>query len=209
MQCRKDIDLAMDLQVNPQFEDIDTRLTCRLGESVNFNFTWPAVHLSRGSLILDRRANSQLTARIDGPLEQNTPVTWSSSDPDICAVDQDGYLKAGREFGQAVITASFELDGETYFNTCEINVKVPVDKVSLNRRTMRLNAGGTGQLSANVSPRGASYKDVTWHTENDSIAAVDENGRVTAISPGSTVIYALTVDGYYRASCNITVGGER
>ena len=207
IQFHKDIDIALDLRLNPDLENLDTTFTCTLGESTEFKCTWPAVYLSNHEMTLDRRADSQLTARIDAPEGQKTPLTWISSDPEICAVDQDGYLKAGHAFGEAVITASFTLGGKTYEDSCDIHVKVPAEKVSLNRRSLRLDTGETKQLKATVSPGKATYRDVTWHTESPGVAAVDENGLVTALAPGETAVYAVTVDGYYRASCRITVGG--
>ncbi|MBQ6066796.1 MAG: Ig-like domain-containing protein, partial [Clostridia bacterium] len=60
-------------------------------------------------------------------------------------------------------------------------------------------------LKATVSPRKASVQTVTWYSEDESIARVDENGVVTAVAPGKTVIYALSDDGYFRASCKTEV----
>lgn len=207
LQFKKDIALEMDLRVDPALEDINTRLSCTLGESTNFSFTWPAVVLSAKETTMNKRASSQLTARVDAPKGQETPLVWQSSDPAVCAVDGDGYLKAGRDFGEAVISASFELDGVTYTGECAVHVKVPVEKNSLNREKLRLAPGETKQLKAKVSPNNAAYKDVVWYTEDGAVAAVDADGVVTAVAPGKTVVYALTVDGYYRSSCAVTVKG--
>ena len=210
LQFKRDVDARLNLTLEPQFSSLGgTVLSIPLAQSANFRFTWPAITLSAHERTMSMRENSQLTARIDAPDGQETPYTWESSDPDVCAVDEDGYLKAGREPGEAVISASFELDGVTYTDECAISVKVPVEKAKLNRRSLKLGAGETKQLTANVTPRNASYKDVTWHSENPEIAIVSENGLVTAVAPGKASIYALSVDGYYRSSCTITVtGGE-
>jgi len=209
LRFKRDIDVFAELLLDPAFSPAGkVSLQFTLGENTNFSFIWPAVTLSKHEMILDRRANSQLTARIDAPLGQETPITWDSSDPDICAVDQDGYLKAGRETGEAVITVTFELDGKVYSDECAIHVKVPAENVKLNRRTLKLEAGGTKQLTAKVSPKKATYQDaLIWRSENPDVATVDANGLVTAVAPGQATVYVLAEDGWFRSSCVVTVSG--
>ena len=50
-----------------------------------------------------------------------------------------------------------------------------------------------------------TVKSVTWYTEDPDIAKVDENGAVTGVAPGKTTVYALSDDGWFRASCEVTV----
>jgi len=210
LRFKRDVDARLDLALEPQFSSLgSTTLSLPLAESANFRFTWPAAVLSSHERVMDPRGNSQLTVRLDAPNGQETPHVWASSDEAVCSVDQEGYLKAGREPGEAIISVSFELNGKTITDECAISVKVPAEKTKLNRRSLKLDPGEARQLKATVTPKNASYKDVTWHSENPDIAIVDENGTITALRPGQTSVYALSVDGYYRASCAMTVtGGE-
>jgi len=219
LQFKQDYDVDMELRLARDFDAADGAIfSCTLGESTNFSFTWLGVTLSARERTMDLSDNSQLTARIDAPGGQNTPLTWTSSDESLCTVDQEGYLKtakkglrkAGRKYGDVTITAFFEHDGEVYADECAVYVKIPVEKAALDRRNISLQPGGTRQMKVTLSPRGATYKEVDWYTENPDIAVVDENGLVRAVGPGKTVIFAVTRDGYYRSSCNVTVaGGER
>lgn len=64
----------------------------------------------------------------------------------------------------------------------------------------------TIQLSATVSPDNATDKKVTWSSANSSIAKVDNNGLVTGVAIGSTVITCQAQDGSgVKATCNVTV----
>ena len=209
LQFKQDYDVDMELRLHEDFDTAgDTNFNCTLGESTNFNFTWLGVTLSSHDMILKKRESKQITARFDAPLAQETPRVWESSDPTICEVDQDGYLKAGREFGDAVITVSFETeDGTVYTDECIVRVKIPVEKATIDRRNITLQPGGTRQMKVTVSPKGATYKDVDWYTQDAEIAEVDQNGLVKAAVPGKTVIYAVTRDGYFYTSCNVTVAG--
>ena len=208
LQFVKDIDAWLDLDINPQLAQVgQAAFNLSLKETTNFKFTWPAVTLSAHERTMNTRENSQLTARIDAPDGQETPITWVSSAPTICAIDQDGYLKSGKETGEAVITVTFELDGEAYSDECAVHVKVPVENIKLDRRTLKLDKGETKQLKATVSPRKATYKSVTWHTGDPAVAVVDENGLITAVAPGTVKVYALAVDGWFRSSCTVIVAG--
>lgn len=44
-----------------------------------------------------------------------------------------------------------------------------------------------------------------WTSSNPSVASVDENGKVTAISKGTTIITVSTIDDKHSYSCSITV----
>jgi len=217
LRFKRDIAVTAQLLLHPAFSpagNVTAQFT--LGENTNFGLIWPGVSLSAHERVMNTRENSQLTAKFDSPWGQETPkeagtkTEWVSSDPAICEVDQEGYLKSGREFGEAVITLSFELDGKTYSDQCAISVKVPVEKAKLSHRSLKLEAGQETQLQAKISPSRATYKDVTWHSDDPAVATVDESGLVTALAPGEASVYALTQDGYYRASCAVTVtgGGE-
>lgn len=46
-------------------------------------------------------------------------------------------------------------------------------------------------LSVNFKPWNASDKKLTWSTNNDTVAVVDENGHVTTRGVGVAVITAL------------------
>ena len=174
-------------------------------ENESYNFVWPQLSLNEHTLDMEPKGSDNLLATLtcDDPTQYD--AVWSSSDESVVTVDEEGYLKAGKNPGTAVITATFEFKGKTYSDSCRINVKKDVESLSLNKRKVSLNAGQTYQLTAKVSPSDATIRTVTWYTTDESIATVDENGVVTAVSPGTVVIYALSDDLYFKSSCEVTV----
>ncbi|QLY78056.1 Ig-like domain-containing protein [Clostridium intestinale] len=81
-----------------------------------------------------------------------------------------------------------------------------VSEISLNKTSSSLNIGEIEDLIATVKPDNASIKDVTWSSSDESVATVDENGKVTAIKAGNTTITAKTIDGSnLTATCDVTV----
>ena len=69
-----------------------------------------------------------------------------------------------------------------------------------------MKKGETATLTATISPENATNKDVEWSSQNSSIARIDQNGKITAVSPGNTVIEAKSEStGTVIATCNLSV----
>ena len=95
------------------------------------------------------------------------------------------------------------MDGEKSA-TCKVSVQaesagtISVTGVSVTDKEISLEEGKEQTLTATVSPSNATNKAVTWGTLDPSIATVDQNGKVTAVAEGSTVITVTTADGAYN-----------
>ncbi len=98
--------------------------------------------------------------------------------------------------------------------TLTVTAKVPVTSVTLDKDTLNLTVGGTGTLTATVSPDTATDKTVIWSSDHPEVATV-ENGTVTAVGAGTAKITVTTEDGNHTATCTVTVtrpssgGGSR
>ena len=81
---------------------------------------------------------------------------------------------------------------------------VAVTSVKLSKSKKSLNIGDTFTLTATVKPDNATDKSVTWSSSDTSVATVDENGVVTAVSEGTATITATASNGV-KADCTVTV----
>lgn len=181
----------------------DLSIAC--SAETNYRFTWPALVLDRHALVLEPKGTGNLNAERICSDPTLYDAVWSSSDESVVYVDDEGYLKAGKNPGSAVITASYEFQGETYSDTCDVTVRISVKSLKLNKHRVRLGVKESFSLDATVSPKDATVKTVTWYTTEPSVVSVDQNGKILALSPGSAVVYALSDDGYYKSSCEVTV----
>ncbi|GAB6394217.1 MAG: Ig-like domain-containing surface protein [Bacteroidales bacterium] len=82
---------------------------------------------------------------------------------------------------------------------------VSVTRVTLNKASLTLETGSTSQLTATVSPAGATNKAVTWSSNNTGVATVSNTGMVTAKTQGTATITVTTVDGGKKAACPVKV----
>ncbi len=83
---------------------------------------------------------------------------------------------------------------------------VAITGVTLDKPTLYFpTAGKTSALTATVSPANTTQsKNITWSSADDTIAAVDKSGKVTAIKGGRTKITAKTANGKTDV-CSVTV----
>lgn len=86
-----------------------------------------------------------------------------------------------------------------------LTVNVVPRHIKLNKTSTGILVGKSEQLIATVIPADAPNKNVTWSSDNTSVASVDSNGIVTGVAKGTANITAKTVDGGYTATCNVNV----
>lgn len=91
--------------------------------------------------------------------------------------------------------------------------EVVITSITIEPTSFVINAGETKQLSVTALPENATNKEkilstLVWHSDNEEVASVDENGMVTAKKYGSTTISASIPDGFVTGSCDVTVNQD-
>ncbi len=82
---------------------------------------------------------------------------------------------------------------------------VAVTGINLTPTTSTATVGGTQQLSVAITPSNATNKNVSYSSNNTSIATVNNDGLVTAIAAGNATISATTIDGGFTDTSIVTV----
>jgi hypothetical protein len=132
----------------------------------------------------------------------NKNITWTSGDTSIATVT-NGEVRGVKE-GSTTITVTTEDGGKTAACTVNVNPQMLVTGVSLNKASSTLASGSTETLTATVLPSNASNKEVTWASDNNTVATVS-NGTVRGVNPGMAEITVTTNDGGYKETCVFTV----
>ena len=129
-------------------------------------------------------------------------LEWSSSDTKIASVDNWGRV-AGIAPGTAKITVKTASGG--YTASCNVTVDPILETaISVDPTELTVYYDEFGTITATVEPSNASYKTVTWSSADETIATVDENGKVKGVGLGSTNITATSKNGL-TAKCKVTV----
>ena len=163
------------------------------------------VTLDRAELTLTEGETETLTATVKPDNADNRKVTWSSDKTEIATVDGAGKVTAVKA-GEAVVTVTTEDGGKTA--TCKVTVKakvVPVTGVDVKPWSVTIGANGTTKLTCTVAPSNATNRNVRWESDNPSVATVDSDGNVRAVSAGVAKVSAVTEDGGFRSGCTVTV----
>lgn len=83
---------------------------------------------------------------------------------------------------------------------------IPVSEISLDNTEVTLDKRTTLQLIATVLPEFCRNNTLTWTSDNEEVATVDENGLITTVDEGTATITATANDGSgVSASCVVTV----
>ncbi len=160
------------------------------------------IKLSQNSATIRVGEGLKLTATFD-PADAAVPaVEWTSSDPEVANVDDNGNVTAF-SIGTARITAT-AADGSGISAYCEITVEaILVEAIDLSSQSLNIQVGESVSLTAIVLPEDATDKAVIWSSSDESVATVDANGKVTALALGNATITASC--GEATATCAVTV----
>lgn len=130
-----------------------------------------------------------LTADYGYTLPENIKVTTNGEEL------KGGYIY-DKETGEVVVS---KVDGDVTITASGVRGETPANGL------IRLNKGETADIATSFQD---SQTPITWTSGNEEVAVVDANGKVTAMSEGTTVITAaagneteyctVVVDGYMR-----------
>ena len=160
-----------------------------------------SVTLDITSTILNTGETLTLTATVKPDNATDKTVTWSSSNSSVATVDANGKVTAVAQ-GTAIVTAKAG-DKTATCTVIVMKTDIPVESITLDKYYLELTEGETGTITATVKPDNATNKTVTWSSSNPTIAAVDQNGIVTALQSGEVIILAKA--GAWTASCMVRV----
>ncbi len=165
-----------------------------------------SIDLNRRTMLMRLGRTSDLTAILEPVDATETTLVWASTDNSIASVDDSGQLTVNvnaNSLGVATVSAT-TVNGLTAY--CEVTV-VPeittVESIAVDE-TLVLTEGDLYTLVATILPADATYPEVTWRSNDTSIAEVSETGVVTAIKAGETKIFASSSNGL-TATCTVTV----
>ena len=100
---------------------------------------------------------------------------------------------------EGTITINYESDSKEFKL---IQTGHPVTELTLNKTSVTLLAGESEILAASAFPLDTK---VQWSSSSPAIASVDQNGKVTGLDNGTTIITVASADGTKTARCEVTV----
>ena len=146
------------------------------------------ISLDKTALELSKGQSSEALKVIYTPADttDDKTVTWSSADEKIATV-KNGVVTA-KATGTTKITATVG----THKAECTVTVNAKLTGIKVTPDKVTVEKGQKANLNVTYLPADTTdEKAVTWKSENESVATVDENGVVTAVAGGKTEITDL------------------
>ena len=157
------------------------------------------ISLDKTALELSKGQSSEALKVIYTPADttDDKTVTWSSADEKIATV------KNGVVTGTTKITATVG----THKAECTVTVNAKLTGIKVTPDKVTVEKGQKANLNVTYLPADTTdEKAVTWKSENESVATVDENGVVTAVAGGKTkVIATAKANNKITAVCEVKV----
>lgn len=161
------------------------------------------ISLDKTALELSKGQSSEAPKVIYTPADttDDKTVTWSSADEKIATV-KNGVVTA-KATGTTKITATVG----THKAECTVTVNAKLTGIKVTPDKVTVEKGQKANLNVTYLPADTTdEKAVTWKSENESVATVDENGVVTAVAGGKTkVIATAKANNKITAVCEVKV----
>ena len=145
-----------------------------------------------GTLWTNTTASYSALVRTNG--NPTYSVVWSSSNPAVFTVSQNGTVHA---VGEGIATLAAEVtaaDGQKLRATMHIQVSTAkVTSLTVNGAN-HLLAGETAVYTASVSTNGSPSYSVKWSSSDPSVLSVEQNGSVRAVGEGTASVIASATD---------------
>ena len=132
-------------------------------------------------------------------------ATFTSADPSVASVDENGLVTALRG-GETVITTT----SGSFKSECAVIVSSPVTTVTLDKTEAQMGKGETLELTATVGPDDINVPyTVTWTTDNPAIVRVTPDAEnparatVAALAGGNAAVTVRA--GEVSATCKVVV----
>ena len=150
---------------------------------------------------------AQINAQVFPENATDKSLTYASSNTDVAAVEQNGKITA-KKAGTADITVTAA--GGKY---ARVSVTVKDKNIAVERITAEILPsttilkGNEAQITTEVFPANATDKSLTYTSSNESVATVDNTGKVTAKATGTTTI-TVSCPNSKSVDISITVAEE-
>ena len=193
----------------------ETTVTAQYGDSSVNKDTVKIIVKGAGSLAFDKVESKikkdgtdtiKATATYNGSTVRNADIKWKSENPEIATVD--GGKITGVGYGTTTVKASWTADnGKTYTNSAEVSVVYDGLYLSEAQNEVAMPQGSKQEIVWTIQNMGEYSKgstgegynpssDVTWKSNDETVATVDSAGVITACN---------LAEGETTASTTVTV----
>lgn len=161
------------------------------------------IELSLDHTILQKGESKQLQVTISPAEASGHKVIYTSSNPSVATVDNEGKIQAIRS-GTTTITVKAEENKVQ--SQITITVYSKVTGISLDQNEIYMQVGDTFQINGSIEPEDANDPTILYESSNTEVATIQESGIITAKQIGETTLLAIANENpNIQAQCKLFV----
>ena len=130
-------------------------------------------------------------------------MSYTSSDPNVLTVDENGNITAVG-IGTAEVAMSSK-DGKITTSKVVEVVVTPVSLDMVDKITLTKEKNSKAKLEAVVQPEDATHVEIEFTSSNEDVATVNSDGEINAVDVGEATITANIKETDLTAECVVTV----
>ena len=163
------------------------------------------VKIIPASLVIAEGVTAQLTAVVT-PATSSQEVEWASQSTGIATVDDNGVVTGISQGSTKIFARSKEDHNKQAFCEVTVNRDPTLRGISFGVSEISLAIGEEYTMNVIYIPSYADNKAVSWTSDNEAVASVSSEGKVTGVSDGVTIVTATSEEGGFTAKCEVIVG---
>ncbi len=165
-----------------------------------------ALHVTPPSAVLNAGGSASFSVTGTGANGQSIPplrINWTTSDPSVATVDDDGALRAGQFEGSTWVVARA---ANGVADSAVVSVHAAVDHIVLSPPSLQLIRGTSSPVAAQLLDAGnhvINDRQAVLSSSDPSVATVSATGAVQGLKVGTTTITATAEGKSATASVSV------
>ena len=160
------------------------------------------INLSASNTTMKKGDSQKLNVEIYPEDAKNHEIEFTSSNTKVLTVDNSGTVLA---VGNGTAKITVKAKENSVSSSLEIQVYTPVIDLELNVEQLTMQEGDSFIIIPSIYPIDASNQNVKYSVENQTIAQVSSDGKITGKSQGTTTVTVTTEDGNITKTITVNV----
>lgn len=160
------------------------------------------LNLSKSSITLGIDAYEKIDTEIIPTNATNKGIIWRSEDSSIATVSSTGLITGKKEGTTNIVATTKDGNHEKFVRV--VVKKIEIEGIELPKNEV-VELGKSKTIEYKILPKNAPSQELVWKSSNESVASIDNKGKITGKKEGKSTITVMTKDEKVKATCTITV----
>ncbi len=132
-------------------------------------------------------------------------VKFFSLDENIATIDSEGNIYGVNSGSTEIFVVSEDLKYADYCTVSVVSNEVCVSGIVLENVILCISPEQSTEIEAKIEPVNATHQDISWYSSDNQIATVEEDGKITGKTPGTTSLRGYSYSGNCYVDCTVVV----